>query len=264
MTTDGLVLERVDVTTQHTAGGRLAATLVANEPIYVDAAVWSACVTDPALFTNPLPPLSEIIEGHGLARRGERFAPSGFDFDRWQFELRCELLAERHGLDADDALVLTALVALYDKALLLVEADDAGGADESAIIPADGSTGVTGELGAHLVDPLLAELLVAETVGVDRHGAAALGLLAEVMESAVPRAAQVAWRWLQAVALERIGDVEQAERELLAAESMDPDWPLPLIDLARIASDRGDVERGLGLLRRAGAEPFGRARPART
>jgi hypothetical protein len=76
-----------------------------------------------------------------------------------------------------------------------------------------------------------------------------------VMESAVPRAAQVAWRWLQAVALERIGDIEQAERELLAAESMDPDWPLPLIDLARIASDRGDVERGLGLLRRAGAEP---------
>ena len=255
LTADGLVLERVDVTTQHTAGERLAATLDANEPIYVDAAVWSACVRDPALFTNPLPPLSEIIEGHGLARRGEWFAPSGFDFDRWQFELRCELLAERHGLDADDALVLTALVALYDKALLLVEADDAGGADESAIIPADGSTGVTRELGAHLVDPLLAELLVAETVGVDRHGAAALGLLAEVMESAVPRAAQVAWRWLQAVALERIGDVEQAERELLAAESMDPDWPLPLIDLARIASDRGDVERGLGLLRRAGAEP---------
>ena len=115
--------------------------------------------------------------------------------------------------------------------------------------------GVTGELGAQLVDPLLAELLVVETVGADRGGAAALGLLAEVMESRVPRAARVAWRWLRAVALERIGDIEEAERELLAAESMDPDWPLPLIDLARIASDRGDVERGLGLLRRAGAGP---------
>ena len=122
-------------------------------------------------------------------------------------------------------------------------------------VPADGSIGVTGELGAQLVDPLLAELLVAETVGADRGGAAALGLFAEVMESTVPRAARVAWRWLRAVALERIGDIEEAERELLAAESMDPDWPLPLIDLARIASDRGDVERGLGLLRRAGAGP---------
>ncbi len=118
-----------------------------------------------------------------------------------------------------------------------------------AILSADDS------LGAQLADPQLAQLLVAETVGVDRGGAAALGLLAEVMESRVPRAARVAWRWLQAVALERIGDIEQAERELLAAESMDPDWPLPLIDLARIASDRGDVERGLSLLRRAGAEP---------
>ena len=125
LSTDGLVLERVDVTTQHTAGERLAATLDADEPTYVDAAVWSACVTDPALFTDPLPPLSEIIEDHGLAHRGEWLAPSGFDFRRWQFERRCELLAERHGLDADDALVLTSLVELYNKALLLVEADDA-------------------------------------------------------------------------------------------------------------------------------------------
>ena len=256
LSTDGLVLEQVDATTQHAAGERLAATLDADGPTYVDTAVWSACVTDPALFTDPLPPLSEIVEDHGLAHRDEWLAASGFDFGRWQFERRCELLAERHGLDADDALVLTSLVELYDKALLLVEANDAGGADESpAIVPADASIGVTRELGAHLVDPLLAELLVAETVGVDRRGAAALGLFAEVMEPTVPRAAQVAWRWLRAVALERIGDIEEAERELLAAESMNPDWPLPLIDLARIASDRGDIERGLGLLRRAGAEP---------
>ena len=256
LSTEGLVLERADVTTQHTAGERLAATLDADEPTYVDAAVWSACVTDPALFTDPLPPLSEIVEDRGLAHRGDWLAPGGFDFGRWRFERRCELLAERHGLDADDALVLTSLVELYDKALLLVEANDAGGPDESpALVSADGSIGVTGELGARLVDPLLAELLAAETVGVDRHGAAALGLLAEAMESEVPRAARVAWRWLRAVALEGIGDIEEAERELLAAESMDPDWPLALIDLARIAGDRGDVERGLGLLRRAGAEP---------
>ena len=115
LTTDGLVLERVDVITQHTAGARLAATLDEDEPTYVDAAVWTACVTDPALFTDPLPPLSEIVEDYGLAHRGEWLAPSGFDFGRWQFERRCELLAERHGLDADDALVLTALVELYDQ-----------------------------------------------------------------------------------------------------------------------------------------------------
>jgi len=57
---------------------------------------------------------------------------------------------------------------------------------------------------------------------------------------------------LRAVALEMIGDVEAAETELLAAESLDSDWAPVLYDLARYASDRGDVERGLSLLRRAG------------
>ena len=252
LTPEGIVLERVDVIAQHTAGEGLAATLGADEPTFFAAAAWAACVADPALFTDPLPPLSEIVEDYGLAHRGEWLAPSGFDFSRWQFERRCELLAERHGLDLDDALALTSLVELYDRvALLLIESD---GADEPPGLPVTGdSSGALGELGAQLADPLLAELLVTETVGADRGGAAALGLFAEMLEPRVPRAARVAWRWLRAVALERIGDIEEAERELLAAESMDPDWPLPLIDLARIASDRGDVERGLGLLRRAGA-----------
>ncbi|MBB5160466.1 SEC-C domain-containing protein [Mycobacterium sp. AZCC_0083] len=262
LTAEGLVLERVDVIAEHTAGARLAATLDADEPTYVDAAVWTACVADAALFTDPILPLSEIVDDHGLARRGDSIAPSGFDFGRWQFERRCELLAERHGIDVDDALVLTTLLELYDQTWrILAEADDADDADADApdeadesptLQPADHSDDVTGELGAQLADPLLAQLLVAETVGSDHGGAAALGLLAEMMEPKVPRAARVAWRWLRAVALERLGDTEEAERELLAAESMDPDWPLPLIDLARFASDRGDVERGLALLRRAG------------
>jgi tetratricopeptide (TPR) repeat protein len=262
LTAEGLVLERVDVIAQHTAGVRLAATLDADEPTYVGAAVWTACVADAALFTDPLPPLSEIVDDHGLARRGESITPSGFDFGRWQFERRCELLAERHGIDVDDALVLTTLLELYDQTgRILAEADDADDADADetdeayenpTLQPADHSDDVTGELGAQLADPLLAELLVAETVGGDHGGAAALGLFAEMMEPKVPRAARVAWRWLRAVALERLGDTEEAERELLAAESMDPDWPLPLINLARFASDRGDVERGLALLRRSG------------
>lgn len=256
LTTEGLVLERVDVKTQHTAGEGLAATLGTDEPTYGDSAVWTACVADPTLFTDPLPALSDIVDDHGLERRGEWIAPSGFDFGSWQFERRCELLAERHGLDADDALTLAALVELYDQmSRFLIEADDVDEDDESlSVQPADHSVGVTGELGAQLADPLMAELLVTETVDSDG-SAAALGVFAEMMEPRVPRAARVAWRWLRAVALERIGDIEEAERELLAAESMDPDWPLPLLDLARIASDRGDVERGLALLRRADAEP---------
>jgi hypothetical protein len=120
LTAEGLALERVDVITQETAGERLAATLRLDEPTYFPAAVWTACLADPALFTDPQPPLSEIIEDYGLTHRGEWLAPSGFDFDRWQFERRCEVLAERHGLDVDDALTLAALVKSYDRVSLLL------------------------------------------------------------------------------------------------------------------------------------------------
>ena len=148
--------------------------------------------------------------------------------------------------------------------LLLINAADADEPLEDAFATAgegaetaevDGFADLVAEVGGELADPLLAQLLLAETVGTGRAGASALGMFAEVLEPKVPRTARVAFRWLRAVALERIGDIDAAEDELLAAESMDPDWPLPLFDLARIASDRGDVERGLALLRRAGAGP---------
>ena len=58
---------------------------------------------------------------------------------------------------------------------------------------------------------------------------------------------------MQGKAYEALGDIEQAEATLHAAESLDPSWPLTLLSLARYASDRGDAERGLALLRRAGA-----------
>lgn len=264
----GLVVERVAAPSHTAVGARLAATLGADEPVYFVAAVWTACVQDPAVFTEPLPPLSEIVDDYGLTRRGEWLAPADFDFDHWRFERGCAALAERHDLDPDDAFVLYTLVNLYDRmSQLLIDAADADepleltAAAEGATEPdttepeEDHFLDIVGELGVALADPVLAELLLAETVGSGRDGAPALGMFAEVLEPKVPPAARLATRWLRAVALERIGDIEAAEHELLTAESMDPDWPLPLLDLARFASDRGDVERALSLLRRADAGP---------
>jgi hypothetical protein len=267
LTTSGLVVERVatqpSLSACKTAGESLAALLDADEPVHFGAAAWTACVENPAMFTEPLPPLCEIVEDYGLAHHDEWLAPNGFDFTRWRFERECDALVRRYDIDADDAFVLHTLVTVYDQMSLLLA--DAVGADESTADAFDAtSEGATppevdqfvdlaAEFGAELANPLLAELLLAEAVGTGRAGAAALGLFAETMEPKVPRTARVAFRWLRAVALERIGDIDAAERELLAAESMDVDWPLPLFDLARIASDRGDVERGLALLRRAGA-----------
>lgn len=286
LTEQGLVVEKVAVCADDAeVGARLAATVDDDEPVFFDAAVWTACVADPALFTEPVQPLAEIADECGLAYDGEWLAPDGFDFDGWRFDRRCAALAERHGLDPDDAIALYTLIQLFETVSRVVDAaaqsiadgdaDEIADADEPperalcAVGAAEPGTDefnseverlvefaeFVGQFGVMLADPLLAELLVAETIGAGRDGAPALAFFAEVLSPTVPRAAQVAIRWLRAVALERIGDIDACEQELLAAESLNPNWPLPLMDLARFAADRGDAERGLALLRRADAMP---------
>jgi hypothetical protein len=60
-------------------------------------------------------------------------------------------------------------------------------------------------------------------------------------------------RWLRGKALERLGDIGEAERAFEAALTLDATWTPAQFELARYASDRGAAERGLSLLRRAGA-----------
>lgn len=264
LTAGGIALQAVTAIEDTALGERLLALLDADEPTHFAGAVWAACAGDPALFSTPLAPLSEIADGHGLARHAEWLAPAGFDFDRWEFESQCVRLAARYRLEADDAFVLATLVEVHGQMARVL---DMAGDDDVALDgpvddepleddePADGNYAeILGELGAALANPLLAEALMEETTRDGRYGAAALGMFAETLEPKVPRSARVATRWLQAMACERLGDIAGSERELLAAESLDPDWPLPLFDLARIASERGDAEAALGLLHRAGAD----------
>ncbi len=259
LTPAGLTLTRVTAETSPSVGAALAATLDPEEPVAFDSAVWSACVADTALFTEPVEPLSEIADAHNLVRRLDVLAPAEFDYDRWRFDIDCEVMSRRYDIAEDAALALRTLVSIYEQMSQLLTmplSDDEEVPDGDAPTPAlAGYRELVAEFGAELADPHLAEVLLAETVGRNPDGAAALGLFAETLEPQVPRRARVAFRWLRSVALERIGDIEAAERELLTAETMDTDWPLPLYDLARIASDRGDVERALALLHRAGAAP---------
>jgi hypothetical protein len=262
MTEQGLMIEQVTAIADAAVGARFAAMLDTDEPVYFDAVVWTACAEDPALFTQPLAPLSEIVDDAGLPYDDDRLAPAGFDFDVWRFNLGCARLVRQYDLDPDDATALHTLLKLHDQISLLIESadpdeplDDPSRTDVEDVAKGPGRGDLTGELGAVLADPVLAEILMTETTGTGRSGAAALGLLAETLEPKVPRAARVACRWLRAIALERTGNVEEAEQELLAAESMDIDWAPALFDLARFAADRGDVERGLSLLHRAGAPP---------
>ena len=257
----GLVVERVAKAHLSTGvGDRLAAVLAADKPTPLDSAVWTLCVEYPALFTEPLPPLCEVFDDKGLVHSQGWLAPPGFDFEQWRFEGSCARLALWYGIDLDDALALRTLVTVYEQMshLLEIAAEVPDGESTEAGIDTpipepDGYHDLLATFGSALADPLLATLLVNETVGLGGHPAV-LGLFAETLEPQVSRHAKAACRWLRAVALEQTGDVEAAEREYLAAESMDTDWPPTLLDLARFASDRGDVERGLALLRRAGAD----------
>lgn len=247
----GLAVERVTTAIKTTVGAQLTA-LLGRQPERIDALVWTACVADPTLFTDPGGPLSELVAERGLTRHGVWLAPPEFNFSRWAFQRDCERLARRHRLDDDAALTLNTLLRLYTLMAVqhLRESDPSDEGDK----PAAAAFGdIMDDVGAALADPRIAELLAAETVRHGRFSAGGLRLLADALAPRVPPSARVACQWLRAVALEREGDVAGFERELLAAEAMDGKWPLPLLDLAGIASDRGDAEGGLALLRRAGA-----------
>jgi hypothetical protein len=106
-----------------------------------------------------------------------------------------------------------------------------------------------------LDSPDVADALRVETIGSSADGAAALGWFADWIEPSSPPEARAALCWLRAKACERLGLVSEAEADLHAALGHSPDWTPALLDLANYASDRGDADGGLALLRRAGASP---------
>ncbi|MGH3832107.1 MAG: SEC-C metal-binding domain-containing protein [Pseudonocardiaceae bacterium] len=262
LTGDGWLLERVAepvVTPEAVAGlgQRLSAVLAAEpaEPMSLEDTLWTVCAEDPTLFTEPLPPLAVALDACGLEHDDDWYvAAQGFDFRRWQVGKCHAVIAQRHDLSDDEALAALALVTLYGRVAemldeQLTEQDSGAGALATFAASAVKTTVV------FLAEPAVAEAVLAETIGTGSDGAAALGLFAETLEPLAPRAARPALWWLRGKAHEALADLTRAEAAYHAAESVDPQWPLVLVDLARYASDRGDAARGLALLRRAGTSP---------
>jgi len=247
-----------------------------DRPEMLDIAVWTVCADHNSLFRQAGAPLGELLSVSGLACEGEWVACSGFDFAAWQVADGIATIKERYELDEDEALAVLATVGLYEHTRDAVEAVmaalDSGDEDDehelssiASQLPTrlDPTPAQAQERSRDrkpvraalepLADPAVASAVLAEIDFDHDLSAVALGAFAESAEPLAPRAARPALRWLRANAYERLGDIEQAEASLLAAESLDPSWPLTLMSLARYASDRGDAERGLLLLRRAGA-----------
>lgn len=241
-------------------------------PEALDVAVWTVCADNDSLFRGPAEPLGDLLAASGLACSGDWIACGGFDFGAWRVAARIERIRLRHQLDEDGALAALATVRLYEQTLELVEAVQAAqdSGDERDLtglvsqltpdpMPAEAAQETDSDRATVrvalecLADPVVAAAALDEIRSRDEDFGVALGVFAESAEPLAPRVARPALRWLRAKAHEALGDIEAAEAALHAAESLDPSWPLTLLSLVRYASDRGDVERGLALLRRAGA-----------
>ncbi len=259
----------VDVPDPQRVGERLAECLGQHgegEPDEVSDLVWNACLKEPELLVRPSAPLTDALRAAGLAFDGDFVGPPGFDFERWRTAKGVSRLALVHRLDEDGALAVLALTRMYDDVARLFDAVQAaadsdrmiediwgeGDGASSGTAPSPGSYPVRDMVG-FLDDPSVAGALLVETIGAGRAGAAALGLFAETLEEQVPQRHAASLRWLRGKALERMGRVLEAEEAFEAALDLDGAHLLTLYELSRYASDRGNAERGLSLLRRAGA-----------
>ncbi len=117
VTDDGLRLEAAS--SEATPADRLAAlsralkdelAVVPGGPIVLHEALSMACASDPALFTEPLPPLSEALIACGLQYEAEWLAPAAFDFQQWRTGSRGGAIARRHHLDEEAEFAVLAIL----------------------------------------------------------------------------------------------------------------------------------------------------------
>jgi len=250
LTAQGFALGKIAEVAPCAVGAALTALLEQepDRPESLDVAVWTLCADDDSLFRQPAAPLSDLLAHSGLACDTSWVALGGFDFHAWRTSGQLRLIQARYDLNFGEALAVLTLIGLYDQTLEMLDAAGGEGVDHLA----DVDRSMIGTALEFLAEPAVAAAVLDEIGSGEGYEPAALRFLAESFEPLAPRGARPALMWLQAKACERFGDVEAAEAALQAAESLNPSWPLTLMALARYASDRGDAERGLSLLRRAG------------
>ena len=246
---DGFELERLDDVPDGTALAQRLADLIdqhaEGEPVPISTLLWQAVATDADVLRRPAPPVVELLAAAGLSWRGEEVAPAGFDFDRWQLTREIDDVREAYELEPGEALAVVLLADLHHQ----LEEDPAL---DAATHPAAavGPQTLTELLGA-LSESVVADALVMEVLGFDNRGARLLADLAAALEPQAPRSARANLRWIRGRALDLLGEAQAAEEAFTAAVDLDARGYLPLFDLARIASDRGDAPRALSLLQRA-------------
>jgi hypothetical protein len=267
-TDDGFVVERVDdVAIPPTdLRSRILALMDEHdldEPLELEILVWELCADDPELLRAPLPPLADVLDMLEFPHKDNWLGYPGFDFQIWQTKLRLTSVRKLYGLKEFEALTVVAFSTLYEQMEQMYEAESqavSGGdpAQFQEIVsnvpapPSDPEAMVVKDSLTLLADPRIASTALDHVRYELEANPSVLLLLTETLQSMAPQSIRPALSWMSAKAYEDMGEIAKAEAALAEAEALDPGWPSILVELARYASDRGDAQGGLALLRRAG------------
>lgn len=210
----------------------------------MDELAWALMSDDPALFTTPALPLSELVPAAGFSLHGVRVAHADFDWDAFDTDLAARLVALRHDLDSDQArTVLTFQV--------LVDALTAAAPDRRDAVLADADLAAL----AGLADPDAAAAAYGELFTDDETNPMAVAAAADHLRRHGPRTLAAAGHWLAGKACEHVNLIGDAEKHFEDATTADPRWEPAVADLARYATDRGDLARAVSLLERTDGGP---------
>jgi hypothetical protein len=246
-------------------GSRILALLMDDPdvPVDIDELVWQLCADDRQLLRDPLPPLPELFDMLRLPHEDGLVAVPGFDFTDWHIgEITMEI-CERYDLHPEEATTVVLFASTYDAMRSIAE--DAptteDGASESYQGMLDDFLVAPDELAdlslidqlALLARPQIADAAFEEVRPVLAAAPELMLLLLDMLRPMLPRATWPALGWMRAKTSQEMGATADAQAALVEAESLDPAWPLTLVELAQYASDRGDAADALALMRRAGA-----------
>ncbi|MGV8845972.1 SEC-C domain-containing protein [Tessaracoccus sp.] len=248
VTEDGFELIAVEALTKSTVIAAIAARLgeQPERPETIAVSVWMACDKHKDAFREPIAPLGELLRAMGLAVEGEWVAPAGFDFELWRSTSRIGDIMTVNDLHVEEATAVWTALVLHER----VQAAPGQVDFDTDTLFMDARDALD-----FFEEPIVVEAFLSEVSSTDDFSATTLETFARTFEKIAPRAARPAMLWLQGRAHEHVGEIDRAEQAFRAAETLDASWPLSLLSLARIASDRGQAERGLSLLLRAGTLP---------
>ena len=221
--------------------------------IELDDVVQHLMLRYPDLFSRPTVPLEELIDELGLERRGDFVTVAGAGWDDDDAAAALDVLIRAYELDAEQALTVRAFArhtALAHGALH--EWEDAG---RPAELPAEFEVSALIPLLPALAAANVARAVLAESAANSEHRTLMLRSTLDALAPRAPRRAQPAVHWLLGSCADRLLDIATAEAEWETSIRLGSDFAPALIDLAGIASDRGDAPRAVSLLQRAGVEP---------